>query len=62
MKFHVREEVCVGCGMCTGVCPQVFSMGDAGTAVAVETEVSTEDFADAKDAMSSCPVGAIEEV
>ena len=43
MKYIVTEG-CIGCGLCEGVCPEVFFMTDAGVA----------------EAMESCPVNVIE--
>ena len=34
MKATVNEE-CIGCGMCEGTCPDVFSISDDGVAVAI---------------------------
>ncbi len=59
MKYHVNEG-CIGCGLCTGVCPEVFSMNDAGVSEAIEEDVPEEALEKAEDALNSCPVGAIE--
>ena len=61
MKYLVNDG-CIGCGLCAGTCPEVFSMSDAGVAVAIETEVPEEVIGSAAEAMEGCPVGAIEEV
>ena len=61
MKYYVNDG-CIGCGLCVGTCPDVFSMNDDGVAVAIETEVSEEDALDsAAEAKNGCPVEAIEE-
>lgn len=60
MKFFVNEE-CIGCGMCAGICPEVFEMTDEGTAKAMDEEVAESLEASAKEAMDGCPVDAIEE-
>lgn len=60
MKFYVNEG-CIGCGMCSGLCPKVFQMNANGTAEAVNQEVDAKDLAVALEAMDSCPAGAIEE-
>ena len=33
MKYEVTEQ-CIGCGLCVEICPEVFSMTDAGVATA----------------------------
>ncbi len=60
MKYRVNEN-CIGCGLCAGICPEVFSMTDEGVATAIESEVPAEAEAAAAEAKDSCPVGAIEE-
>lgn len=60
MKYIVNEG-CIGCGLCEATCPEVFSMSDAGVAVAIESEVPEEVLAAAAEAKEGCPVGAIEE-
>ena len=61
MKYFVNDG-CIGCGLCAGTCPEVFSMSDDGVAVAIETEVPEEVLGSAAEAMDGCPVGAIEEI
>ena len=60
MKYFVNDG-CIGCGLCAGICPEVFSMNDAGVSVAIDVEVPESALDSAAEAMSSCPVGAIEE-
>lgn len=61
MKYVVNDG-CIGCGLCAGTCPEVFSMGDEGVAVAIQTEVPEEALKCAVEVKDGCPVGAIEEV
>lgn len=60
MKYHVNE-LCIGCGLCEAVCPDVFSIGDNGTSVAIDSDVTGEVVSTAQEAKEGCPVGAIEE-
>ena len=60
MKYIVNDG-CIGCGLCMGTCPEVFSLTRSGTAKAIDTEVPSECEAAAEEAMSCCPVSAIEE-
>ena len=60
MKYIVNEG-CIGCGLCEATCPEVFSMSDAGVAVAIESEVLEEVLDTAAEAKEGCPLGAIEE-
>lgn len=60
MKYRVNDE-CIGCGMCEGTCPAVFTITDEGTAKAIDGEVPAEAEASAAEAMDGCPVGAIEQ-
>lgn len=59
MKFKVNEN-CIGCGLCAGICPEVFDMTDAGVAAAVDQEIDAEFENTAQEAMDGCPVQAIE--
>ena len=59
MKYKVNDS-CIGCGLCEGTCPEVFSIqGDV--AVAIDGEVPESAFSDAAEAKDGCPVGAIED-
>jgi len=60
MKLFV-SDTCIGCGLCTGVCPDVFRMTDAGVAEAAGGEIDPSLEASALEAKDGCPVGAIEE-
>ncbi len=59
MKFFVNNN-CIGCGLCAGVCPEVFEITDTGVAHAIEDDVPETLHESAQDAMSTCPVAAIE--
>ncbi len=60
MKVKVNPDVCIGCGACHAIAPDVFDINDDGVAEALTTEDVKEEFVeDAKDAKEGCPVGAI---
>ena len=58
MKATVSED-CIGCGMCTGTCPEVFDLGDDGLAHAIVDEVPADAEDTAQQAAEDCPGGAI---
>ena len=60
MKYAVNDN-CIGCGLCAGICPEVFSMTDDGVARAIKAEAPDAVLSSAEEAKDSCPVNAIEE-
>ena len=56
MKATVNEN-CIGCGLCVGTCPVVFSMGDDG--LAHGSEIPANQLVEAETARDGCPVSAI---
>lgn len=58
MKANVNEN-CIGCGMCAGICQEVFEMTDDGVATAVG-EVPSGWEEQAIEARDECPVSAID--
>ena len=59
MKANIDREGCIGCGLCAGICPNVFRMADDGIAEVYVDVVPAGAGNDAKDACDSCPVGVI---
>ena len=60
MKLKVDQNVCIGCGACQAVCPNVFEVDEV--AKVIVDEVPEEEVENATDAMEGCPVLAISEV
>ncbi|MGE5197723.1 MAG: ferredoxin [Deltaproteobacteria bacterium] len=58
MKAVVDQEKCIGCTLCTQVCPEVFKM-EGDKAVAYVNPVPRELEEKCKDAAQQCPVEAI---
>ena len=58
MKVTVDEKLCVGCGLCCDICPDVFEMqGDI--AVVKVSEVPENAVESVKQSASDCPAEAI---
>jgi ferredoxin len=54
-KPKVNEELCIGCGTCEALCPQVFKVENG------KSQVIAEDCKDCNcdEVVASCPVSAI---
>ena len=61
MKLNVDRDICIGCGACQAIAPNVFEIDDEGLATVVVNEINEEDVNDAIDAKEGCPVNAIDE-
>lgn len=57
-SVKVDKKLCIGCGACASMCSSVFEM-KGGKSVVKKAKVSGEEESCAKEAESSCPVGAI---
>lgn len=56
MGIKVNQDDCIGCGVCSELCPQNFKLDEnEGKAMVI----SQEDTPQAKEAEDSCPVSAI---
>lgn len=54
-KPEVNQELCIGCGTCESMCPNVFKVEDGKSHVIAE---DCQDC-DCKAVVGSCPVNAI---
>lgn len=59
MKVVVDPDICLGCGICEGICPDVFSLAANPFAVVLLDPVPEQYHADVKDAVEQCPEEAI---
>lgn len=59
MKAKVLKDMCIGCGACQAIAPDVFEIEDDGLACACG-EITDENKNDVIDASENCPTGAIE--
>lgn len=58
MNATVDQYLCIGCGVCVGLCPKVFRMGADGKSGVYQT-VTEETLSQVQEAIDSCPVTAI---
>ena len=58
MKVYVDPELCISCGLCTSIAPEVFELGDDGFAEADNTQAE-ENRDEVEEAIDSCPTDAI---
>lgn len=59
MRAHVDQNTCIGCGLCISIAPDVFRMNDDDKAESYQN-ATPENESMVQDAISSCPVSAIE--
>ncbi len=64
-KYVVNQNVCIGCGACAAIAPDVFEISDEGLAQAIESKNIVEKMDEetreaAQDALEGCPTSAIE--
>ncbi len=59
MKAKVDKNACVGCGLCEGICPEVFKMNDENIAEVIADPVPDDAQASCREAAESCPAEAI---
>lgn len=55
-KITVDEGLCIGCGLCASICPEVFEMNDDNKAIIKGDSCQGQDI---NDVASQCPVDAI---
>lgn len=59
MKVKVVEDLCIGCGICEGIAPEVFSLETEPYAVVLLDPVPEEFHATTREAAEACPEAAI---
>jgi ferredoxin len=59
MKATVDKNLCLGCGICVDVCPEVFEMDDDNKAQAKVNPIPPEAEGSCREAAEQCPESAI---
>ena len=59
MRAEIDQDLCISCGLCTGISEAVFSACANGTVHAIHGEVPAEAEESAHLAAESCPTDAI---
>lgn len=54
-KIYIDKDLCIGCGACASIEPNVFEIEDDGLANVINNQTND----DVKMAIDSCPTGAI---
>ena len=58
MRAIVETDLCIGCCLCTELCPDVFAMsGDV--AVVTQITIASDSEESCRDTRDQCPVNAI---
>jgi ferredoxin len=59
MKAKIDKDLCIGCGLCSSDCPEVFAMNDENTADVIVDTVPAELKEQCRATAGNCPVEAI---
>ncbi|MGA7050435.1 MAG: ferredoxin [Mycobacterium sp.] len=59
MKIEVDWGLCESNGVCMGIIPEVFQLGDDDMLTVLQPEVTPENEAQVRDAVRQCPRQAI---
>jgi len=59
MEVIIDKDLCIGCGVCEGIAPELFSLENAPIAEVLLSPVPAESQEAARQAAADCPEGAI---
>lgn len=60
VRLLVDQDLCISCGVCVAMCPDVFDWNDDEKADVIVDPVPEEHEEDAREAQESCPTEAIQ--
>jgi len=58
MKVKVNKNKCLGCGLCTNLCPQVFELKNGRSQIKKSANLE-KNLKEIKQAAENCPVQAL---
>lgn len=61
MRVEVDQELCISCGACIDICPDVFEWNEDDKAQSIVDEVPEGLEEQAREAVENCPTDAISE-
>lgn len=56
-QVYVDQQVCIGCGLCVSIVPEVFRLNDAGVSEVYDQQAGERE--QIQQAIDSCPVNCI---
>lgn len=59
MNAIIDQDACIACGLCMGICPEVFSPCANGTVHAISGKVPAQAEDAVREAAENCPTDAI---
>lgn len=62
MKMEVDQDLCISCGACIDLCPEVFAWNNDEKSHVNVDEIPSELEDQAVEAADSCPTNAIREI
>ena len=55
----IEQDLCIGCGMCETICPEVFELRDDGLAYVINEEPVEDLYPAIEESMEACPTECI---
>ena len=59
MRLYVDQDLCISCGACIGICPDVYVWNDDEKADVTVDPIPEDMQEEAKDGQEACPTEAI---